>query len=164
MLLRVQKRITCSCNINLFVITKQWCRVLAVAVLSCVNVRKKFTEPTPLNVYMPATRLSRIGPRHVAREAGGLNHGEGETFQTRPERPWGLSCLLYVGYRLSFPGIKRLGLYAEHSPPSSAEVEYYMYYNCILSEILFLILHLPAITYKWQEQRPRTCIPVSWDP
>jgi len=33
----------------------------------------------------------------------------GEFFRTRPHRAWGLSSLLYNGYRVSFPGINRPG-------------------------------------------------------
>jgi hypothetical protein len=34
---------------------------------------------------------------------------EGEIFRTRPGRPWGPPNLLYNGYRVSFPGVKRQG-------------------------------------------------------
>jgi len=41
-----------------------------------------------------------------------------------PHRLWGQPSLLYNGYRGSFPGRKqRPGRDADHSPPSSAEVE-----------------------------------------
>jgi len=33
----------------------------------------------------------------------------GEVFRTRPDRPWGPTNLLYNGYRVSFPGVKRPG-------------------------------------------------------
>jgi hypothetical protein len=55
-------------------------------------------------------------------------------FPTRPDRPWGLSSLLYNGYRGSCPGgggIKRPARGVDHPPPSSAEVkeriELYLY-------------------------------------
>jgi hypothetical protein len=44
-------------------------------------------------------------------------------FRTRPDRPWGPASLLYDGYRVSFPGVKRPGLGVDHPPPSSAEVK-----------------------------------------
>jgi hypothetical protein len=51
-------------------------------------------------------------------------------FSTRPERPWGVLSLLYNGYRVSFPGVRRPGRGFDH-PPSSAEVkervELYLY-------------------------------------
>jgi hypothetical protein len=34
----------------------------------------------------------------------------------RPDRPWGLPSLLYNGYRLSFPGLKRPGRGVDHPP------------------------------------------------
>jgi hypothetical protein len=59
------------------------------------------------------------------------NPGGGEIFRTRPDRPWGLPSLLYNGYRVSFPGVKRPGREVDHPPSSSAEVkervELYLY-------------------------------------
>jgi hypothetical protein len=44
---------------------------------------------------------------------------------------WSLPSLLYNGYRVSFPGVKRPGRNVNHPPPSSAEVkeriELYLY-------------------------------------
>jgi hypothetical protein len=37
----------------------------------------------------------------------GSNPGGGEIFRTRPDRPWGLRSLLYNGYQVCFPGVKR---------------------------------------------------------
>jgi hypothetical protein len=51
------------------------------------------------------------------------NPGGGEIFSTRPDRPWGPPSLLYNGYRVSFPGVKRPGRGADHPPSSSAEVK-----------------------------------------
>ena len=53
----------------------------------------------------------------------GLNPGEGEIFRSHPDRPWGLSSLLYTGHRASFPGVKRPGRDDNHPPSSSAEVK-----------------------------------------
>ena len=47
----------------------------------------------------------------------------GEIFRTRPDWPWGPHSLLYNGYRVSFPGVKRPGRGVNHPPPSSAEVK-----------------------------------------
>jgi hypothetical protein len=41
----------------------------------------------------------------------------------RPDRLCGSPNLLSKGYRGSFPGIKRSGLEADHSPPTSAEIK-----------------------------------------
>jgi hypothetical protein len=61
----------------------------------------------------------------------GSNPGGGEIFRTRPDRPWGPPSLLYNGYRVSFPGVKRSRRGVNHPPSSSAEVkervELYLY-------------------------------------
>jgi hypothetical protein len=46
----------------------------------------------------------------------GSNPGGGEIFHTCPDRPWGPPILLYNGYWVSFPGIKRPGRGADHPP------------------------------------------------
>ena len=46
-----------------------------------------------------------------------------EIFGTGPNRPWGPPSLLWNGYRVSFPGVKRLGCGVNHPPPFSAEVQ-----------------------------------------
>jgi hypothetical protein len=53
----------------------------------------------------------------------GSNPGGGEIFRTRPDRPWDLLSLLYNGYKVSFPGVKRPGRGVDHPSPSSAEVK-----------------------------------------
>ena len=59
------------------------------------------------------------------------NSGKGEIFRTRPDRPWGPPSLLYNGYRVSFPGVKRPERGVNHPLSSSAEVkervELYLY-------------------------------------
>ena len=35
---------------------------------------------------------------------------------SRPDRPWGPHSLLYKGYRVSFPAVKRLGPGVDHPP------------------------------------------------
>jgi len=52
-----------------------------------------------------------------------LNPGGDETFHTCPEQPWGPLSLLYNGYQVSFPGVKRPGCSTGHPPQSSAEGE-----------------------------------------
>jgi len=37
----------------------------------------------------------------------GIESRLGEIFRTRPDRPWGPPSLLYNGYRISLPGVKR---------------------------------------------------------
>jgi hypothetical protein len=53
----------------------------------------------------------------------GSNPGGGEIFRTRPDRPWGQHGLLYNGYRVYFPGVKRPRRGVYHPPPSSARVK-----------------------------------------
>ena len=52
----------------------------------------------------------------------GSNPSGGEIFRTRLDRAWGPPNLLYNGYRVSFPGVKRPGCSFDHPPPSIAEV------------------------------------------
>ena len=63
-----------------------------------------------------ATRYGLNGPGIESRCGG-------EIFRNRPDRPWGPLNLLYNGYRVSFPGLKRPGRGVDHPPPSSAEVK-----------------------------------------
>jgi hypothetical protein len=49
------------------------------------------------------------------------NAGGGENFHTHPDCFQGPASLLYSGYQVSFPGVKRPGR-DDHPPPSGAEV------------------------------------------
>jgi hypothetical protein len=75
-------------------------------------------------VFLSVGRDSIVG---IATRYGlddpGSNPGGGEIFRTRPDRPWGPPSLLYNGYRVSFPGVKRLGRCVDHPPSSSARVK-----------------------------------------
>jgi hypothetical protein len=62
-----------------------------------------------------ATRYGLDGP--------GIESRWGEIFRTRPDRPWGPRSLLYSGFRVCFPGVKRTGRDVDHPPLSSAEVK-----------------------------------------
>jgi len=46
----------------------------------------------------------------------GSNRGGDEIFRTNPDRPWGPFSLLYNGYRVSLPGVKRPGRGVDHPP------------------------------------------------
>lgn len=46
----------------------------------------------------------------------GPNSGEGEIFNACPDRPWGLTSVLYGGYRVSFPGSQRPGRGVNNQP------------------------------------------------
>ena len=41
----------------------------------------------------------------------------------RPDRPWGLTTLLFILHYGYFPGVKRPGREVDHSPPFSAEIK-----------------------------------------
>ena len=56
-----------------------------------------------------ATRYGQEGP--------GIESQWGdEIFHTCPDRPWGPLSLLYNGYGVSFPGVKRPGRGVDHPP------------------------------------------------
>ena len=55
-----------------------------------------------------ATRYGLNGPRIESRWV--------EIFRTRPDRPRGPPSLLYNGWRVSFPGVKRQGRGVNHPP------------------------------------------------
>ena len=61
----------------------------------------------------------------------GSSPGGSDIFRTRTDRPWDPPSLLYNGYRLSFPGLKRPGRGVDHPPSSNAKVkervELYLY-------------------------------------
>ena len=85
-----------------------------------------FQYPT----HMDRDSVVRIANRYGLKVRG-LNACRGEIFATRPDRPWGPPSLLYNGYRVSFPGVKRPECGVDRPPPSSAEVkewvELYLY-------------------------------------
>ena len=56
-------------------------------------------------------------------------------------RPWGPPSLLYNGYRLSFPGVKRPGRGVNHPPPSSAEVKGRVALTSIPPQGLYFLLY-----------------------
>jgi hypothetical protein len=66
---------------------------------------------------------SRYSVSLRARRAGDRISVGGEIFRTRPYRPWGPSSLLYTGYRVYSPEVKRPGCGVDHPPPSSAEIK-----------------------------------------
>ena len=98
----------------------------------------------------------------------GTDAGVGEIFRARPHRTWVPSSLLYNGYRVSIPRIKRPELGVNHPPPTSAEVkervELYRYSlyepsSTVLEQILPLsrvwimvpVTHFFSILYRSRE-------------
>ena len=68
-----------------------------------------------------AQSVQRLATGQTVRES---NPGGSEVFRTRPDRPWGPPSLLYSGYWVSFPGVKRPGPGVDHTPPPpGAEVK-----------------------------------------
>ena len=53
----------------------------------------------------------------------GMKSRWAEILRTLSDWPWGPPSLLYKGYRISFPGIKWMGLGVYQPPPPSAEVK-----------------------------------------
>jgi hypothetical protein len=62
------------------------------------------------------------------------NPGGSEIFHIHSDRPWSLPCLLYNGYCVYFPGVKRPGRGVNHPHPSNSaakgKVELYFYSSC----------------------------------
>jgi hypothetical protein len=88
------------------------------------------------------TRYGLDGPRIESRW--------GRDFSQPSNRPWGPPSLLYNGYRVYFPGIKRPGRGVDHPPSSSARVkervELYLYFPCGPSwPVLGKIFSLPVL-------------------
>jgi hypothetical protein len=85
----------------------------------------------------------------------GWNSDRGDIFSIRADLPWGLPSLLYNGYRVSLPRIKRPGCGVDHLPLSTAEVkekvELYIYSPTRLSfpvlrqTFNFLTFHLRLV-------------------
>jgi len=62
-----------------------------------------------------ATRNGLDGP--------GIESWWGENFRTHPGRSWGPARLLFNGYRVSFPQVKRPGRDVDHPSPHSDKVK-----------------------------------------
>jgi hypothetical protein len=80
------------------------------------------------------------------------NPGRSEIFRSRPDWSWGPPILLYNGYRVYFPGVKRPGRGVDHPPSSSAgvkeRVELYLYSPSGPSwPVLWRTSPLPAYSY-----------------
>jgi hypothetical protein len=85
--------------------------------------------------------FSNTGRLDTERTVRGSNPGAGEVFRTRPDRPWGPPSLLYNGYRVSFPGVKRPGRGLNHPPSSIEEIkEIVELYFCSPSGLLSPVL------------------------
>jgi len=90
------------------------------------NYTQKQTASVKSRADSVAGRDSSVGTAtHYDLDGPGIEFrgGGGEIFRIRPDRPWGPPSLLYNGYRVSFPGVKRPGRGVDHPHPSRAEVK-----------------------------------------
>jgi hypothetical protein len=71
------------------------------------KVAHNFTKKKIGTAYSDWLRAGRSGDRIPL---------VGEIFRTRPDRPWGPPSLVYNGYLVSFPGLKRPGRGVDHPP------------------------------------------------
>jgi hypothetical protein len=67
-------------------------------------------------VYMSRDSSVSIATCYGQDGPGIESRGGGEVFRTCPDRPWGPPSLLYNGYRVPFPGLKRPGRGVEYPP------------------------------------------------
>ena len=72
------------------------------------------------NVARIALSVQRLATCWTVR---GSNHNGDEIFRTRPDRPWGPASLLYNGYRISLPELKRLGRGVNNTPHLSPRLK-----------------------------------------
>ena len=72
-----------------------------------VDINSSCFQPYTL-IHGPG-RLSRYSDSLLAGRLGGRIPVGIENFRTRPDQPWGPTSILYIRYRVSFPGVKRPG-------------------------------------------------------
>ena len=85
-----------------------------------VKLLIKYLALPPSHSYTNFSNLRTLSTDWTIR---GSNSDEGEIFHTRPDLPWGPPSLLYNGYWVSFPGVKRPGRGVNHQSPASTEVK-----------------------------------------
>ena len=73
--------------------------------------------------YENVSMLKCVDKKATSWTVRGSNPGGVQISHTRPDQSWGPPSLLYNGYRVYFPGVKRPGRGVNHSPPSSVEVK-----------------------------------------
>ena len=84
------------------VLLKTTCRYLAG------ETKKRHTGAKDVPLILNRTAKS-VYHSLRARRAGDRIPVGGEIFRSRPDRAWGSPSLLYNGYRVSFPRVKRRG-------------------------------------------------------
>jgi hypothetical protein len=82
----------------------------------------------------------------------GSNPGGVEIFRNRQDRPWGSPSILYNGYRVIFPQVKRSGCGVNHSPPSSHPLSLHgMFYG----ELHFYHVTFLPLRFRWFSRSDR---------
>ena len=103
-----------------------------MASVNCAHVSDSFQKRTPLETFggmggrvkivfgngvlmwaAMTQSVERLATCWTVRDS---NPCRGEIFRTRPDRRWGPRNLLYNGYRVPFPGVKRPGRGVDHPP------------------------------------------------
>jgi hypothetical protein len=129
------RRISVGCKLGFITIwrTLSWFYVWRVrCVLVLTRSEREAVQPfVPISVVNNAWNLGHIGTvivRLLGRDSSvgietryglggpGIESWWGEIFRNRPDRPWGPPSLLFNGYRVSFPGVKRPGRGFDRSP------------------------------------------------
>jgi len=85
------------------------------------KIKKKKKKKKKKKIYLLFLIYGSGQRSRKGRTVWGLNSGWDEIFLT--DRPWGPPSLLYNGYWVTFPGVKRLRRGADHQTISSAEVK-----------------------------------------
>jgi hypothetical protein len=87
-------------------IKKYWC--WHVVPMQFYRICNGMTREMSYVRYSDSLRTGRFGARTPVR---------GEIFRYLPDRPWSPSSLLYIGYKVAVPGVRRLG---RNHPPHLA--------------------------------------------
>ena len=77
---------------------------------------------THTHTHTHNTNLKSSG-RLLFEQSDGSNPGGCQIFRSRPGRPWGPPSLLFKGYWVSLPGVKRQERDVDHLTSSRAEVK-----------------------------------------
>jgi hypothetical protein len=91
-----------------------------------------------ISFHIAGLSVGRVSSVGIATRYGsgdpGIESRCGKIFRTCPDRPWGPPSLLYNGYRVYCPVVKRPGRDVDHPPPPKAKVK----------EIVELYLYSPS--------------------
>jgi hypothetical protein len=84
-------------------------------IAACPHISPKRTKYYYKSLIVDRDSVISIATLHGLDDPG-IESGVGEIFETRPGRPWGPSRFLYNAYRVSVPGVERLGRGVDHPP------------------------------------------------